>query len=169
VADKHGDFTPVVKVDVRGADPSELVARDPRLARSGFVRALGEDSASVLKLGLARRYTDTVVLFQQGDAGNSLFFVLRGELRLFARKEHDVVEIGTAGPGDFVGEAEFLAGAGVRACTAIAKGEVDAVELARRVVLRSGELSGALKQLLDEVSASRAKKLDEMTDFLNTF
>lgn len=169
MADKHGDFTPVVKVDLKRADPAELVASDARLGACAFVRALGAEAKNVLNLGLARRYPDKVVLFQQGDAGNSLFFVLRGELRLFARRDKDVVELGTAGVGDVVGEAEFLDGAGVRASSAVARGEVDLVELARRVMLRGGELTPDVKAFLETVRRQRSAHLDEMTEFLNKF
>ncbi len=167
MSQRFGDNTPVVKLDLKRADAAELISQDPVLSKSPFARALGAALGRVSAKAVIRRFPDKVVLMQQGDAGQSLFFVLKGDVRLFARKATDSVELGVAHRGEVLGEGEVLDGATARACTAVAQGQVDVVEFPREVLLEAGALLPPVAALLREVHASRAKALDDMTDFLN--
>lgn len=167
MSQRFGDNTPVVKLDLKRAEPAELIAADPVLAGSPFVKALGAALARVSAKAVLRRFPDKVVLMQQGDVGHSLFLVMKGDVRLFARKAADSVELGVAHRGEVLGEGEVLDGSNVRAASAVAQGQVDVVELPRDVLLEGGALVPAVKAVLEQVRARRRLALDEMTDFLN--
>jgi CRP-like cAMP-binding protein len=158
---------PVLKVELQKADVAGRVASDVVLQGCEFAKVLGAGLVAVLKAGSARRAADRAVLFQQGDAGDALLFILSGDVRLFARKDTDTVELGLAHRGDVVGEFEVLEGHGPRQVTAVAAGVVEFVELSRTSLLQGSTLSEGLAGYLTARRAERRKALDEMTDFLN--
>ncbi len=161
------DNTPVVKVELKRADAVELVARNPALSQAPLMKALGAAAKPLLASGVLRRYPDKVVLMQQGETGLTLFFVLAGDVRLFARRDTDSAELGVAHPGDVLGESEVLSGEGRCRCSAVAQGQVDVLELPREALLIDGKLPPRLAALLEAVKKGRMKALDEMSDFLN--
>lgn len=167
MSQRPGDGSPVVKVGLKRADPAEVVASRRELMASPFIRALGGTATPTLQQGTLRRFADKAVLMQQNEAGDSLFFVLTGDVRLFARRDADSAELGVAHAGEVLGEAEVLSGAGKRSCSAVAQGAVDVLELPRTALLVGGKLSPGLAALLGEVQGKRTKALDEMSDFLN--
>ncbi len=150
----------VVKVALKRVDLCELVQAHELLRMAPFVRAMGVKAEALLKAGVARRYPDGAALFQQGDAGQSLFFVLRGEVRLSALSAGEAVELEIALPGAVCGETEVLSGAPIRTSSAVAQGEVDAAEFPRESL---GELAGFLRPIQE----GRRKALNEMTHFMN--
>ncbi len=164
---RSGDHTPIVKVELKRADAAELIASNLALSGAPLVKALGAASKRVLTNAVIRRFSDKAVLMQQGEAGLSLFFVLAGDVRLFARRDTDSAELGVVHAGAVLGEAEVLAGEGGRRCSAVAQSQVDVVELPRAALLIDGKLSAALVGVLEEVKKGRMKALDEMSDFLN--
>jgi len=164
---RSGDNTPVVKVELKRADAYELIHGDKLLSASRLVKALGANLKAALANASVRRYPDKVVIFQQGDSGTGLYLVLSGDVRLFARKQSDAVELGMVHRGDVLGEGEVLSGGPLRKASAVAQGAVDLVEIPRDGLLVNGQLPPALKALLDDVHAARSQALDEMTDFLN--
>lgn len=161
------DYTPVLRVDLKRADAAELVLQDVELKDCAFVRALGARALDVLKQGVARRYHDRVVVFHTGDEGGSLFFVINGEVRLFARREADGVELKPVRRGGVLGEAEVLGAGSKRSASAVAHGHVDIVELGREALLVGGQLPPPLRAYLEAVRGDRARALDELADFLN--
>lgn len=167
MSDRFGDNTPVVKVELKRADAYELIRHDQVLAASKVVTALGASLQAVLAKAVVRRYPDKVVIFQQGEAGSGLLLVLQGDVRLFARKQTDAVELGLVRKGEVLGEGEVLSGEATRRSSAVAQGPVDLAELPREALRVNGALPPALQQALKAIHAARAQALDEMTDFLN--
>lgn len=161
--DTRDDYTPVLKSEVKRGDVFAQVSADPVLGQSGFVKAMGEKLELALKRGISRRYPDKVVLFQAGDSGSSLFFVLSGEVRLFAKTAQGAaVELPAAKAGDVVGEAEVLEGTGLRAVAAAAHGTVEMTELTRESLVQGGRVPEPLAAFLDRVRAARKSALDEL-------
>jgi CRP-like cAMP-binding protein len=156
-----------VKVELQRANAVARVGAEVRLSSAPFIKRLAGRWQEVLGQGTPRRATGRTILFQQGDDGHSLLFVLQGEVRVFARKSTDTVELGLAQAGDVVGEGEVLAGQGPRAMSAVAQGPVEFVELPREALLEAGALDASLETWLAERRADRVKALDEMTEFLN--
>lgn len=157
----------VVKVALKRADVTELITKDSLLAGAAVVKLLGGPASDVLRGGVLRRFPDKGVLFQQGELGQSVFFVIAGEVRIFARRDHELVDLGLAPRGATVGEREVMDDAGPRACSAVAQGQVDVLELQREALARGGHLPLPLVNLFGAVWAERRKALDEMSDFLN--
>jgi CRP-like cAMP-binding protein len=157
----------VVKLALKRADLCELVLGDEVLRLSPFAKAVGSNLEALLKVGIARRHPDRAVLFQQGDAGNSLFFVLRGDVRLSGRKGADMVELGTASRGQVFGEGEVLSGEPLRITSAVAHGDVDTAEIPREALLAKGALPRELVEFLRPIKEARLKALSEMTDFMD--
>lgn len=64
------------------------------------------------QLGTVRTYRSRTLLIQEGDAGSSLFIILAGRVKAFARDENDrEFAFGTFAAGDFVGELALDGGA----------------------------------------------------------
>jgi CRP-like cAMP-binding protein len=160
------DQVPVVKVKLERANAAELIAADPRLAGAPLMKALGAPAKALVSGAVMRRFQDKAVLMQQGDSGRTLLFVLAGDVRLFARRDTDSVELGVAHPGDVLGECEVLSGE-ARRCSAVALGQVDVLELTYDALLLGGKLPPQLSAMLEGVKKHRMKALDEMSDFLN--
>jgi CRP-like cAMP-binding protein len=160
------DQVPVVKVELKRANAAELIAAKPELSGAPFIKALGAASKALVAGGVMRRFQDKAVLMQQGDSGRSLLFVLAGDVRLFARRDTDSVELGVAHSGDVIGECEVLSNE-ARRCSAVALGQVDVLELQRDALLVGGKVPPNLSTFLEGVKKHRMKALDEMSDFLN--
>ena len=158
--------SPVVRIELKRADVSQLVKGDALLSACEFVKALGRWADPIWGLSIARRYPSAAVLYQTGDTTDGLLFVLRGQLRLMARKGSDMVDVGTAGPGEVAGESEALGG-GTRMSSAIAQAASDVVEIPRNAVTGLMARCPDLKTYLETVKRKRAESLDEMTDFMN--
>jgi CRP-like cAMP-binding protein len=161
---KKADDSGSVKIELKRAEVTDLIARDAVWANAPVVKLLG---VPTLSKGQLRRFPDKAVLFQQGDDGDSLFIVVAGDVRLFARKDRDSVELGHAHKGEVFGEGSVLEG-GPRKTSSVAVGQVDVLELPRLMVLNAeGKLFPVLATLLRDVHQRRMKALDEMNDFLN--
>jgi len=161
------DNTPLVKVELKRADAALLIASKPELSGAPLIQALGNEGKALLSTAVLRRFPDKGVLMQQGEAGGSLFFVLAGDVRLFARRDTDSAELGVVQTGAVLGEGEVLSGEGKRRCSAVAQGQVDVLELSRAALLIDGQLPLRLVAMLETVTKGRMKALDEMSDFLN--
>ena len=157
----------LTKLALKRADLFEMVTTDDWLRTTPFIKALGTLADSVLKQGTARRYPNLVPVFQLGEPGTSLFFVLKGEVRLSGRKGTESVEVGTAARGEVFGEEEVLSGVALRTGFAVAQGEVDVAELPRVALLQRGELLREVSSFLTPIKAARQAALHEMTDFMN--
>lgn len=156
-----------VKVELQRADVIGRIQGDLSLLRAPFIQSLGPKWSQLVRQGQARRAADRAVIFQQGEPGESLLFVLGGAVRLLSRKATDTVELGLAHAGDVVGELEVMNGAGPRSMSAFAAGPVEFLEIPHGALLVSAQLPRALEAFLRGLSAERRKALDEMTDFLN--
>ena len=157
----------MAKVQLKRADLGELVLGDELLRAAPVLKAMGPNAEALLKKGVARRYPDRAQLCQQGDDGNSLFLVLRGEVRLSGRKGADVVELGLVTAGEVFGEAEVLSGERRRANSAVAHGDLDAAEFPREMLLDNGALIRGMAEFLLPIQEARLRSLSEMTDFMN--
>lgn len=156
----------VIRVKLERADVAGLVLHDPLLKVAPFVLALADRAEAVLKLGRGRRVQEGASIFGAGQTGDSLFFVLRGEVRLATQRDGATVELGVAGRGDCFGEREVLS-PGPRGCAAHAGAEVDLVELPRAALLVKGQLPIELMAHLKELDQRRAAALDELSSFLD--
>lgn len=157
------DSKSVAKVELKRAEVSDVLARDAVFASAPVVKLIG---AATLGKGRLRRFSDKAVLFQQGEAGDSLMIVVAGEVRIFSRKDRDSVELGVVHKAEVLGEGSVLEGS-TRKMSAVAQGQVDVLEVPRECLLGGGALAPGLVKLLSDVFQRRTRALDEMNDFLN--
>ncbi len=81
-------------------------------------------------------YSKKRVVFTQGDAADSVFYIQKGKVKIFVisqRGKEAVVAI--LGPGDFCGEG-CLAGQKRRVATAVAMTDCDVMQIEKAVMLR---------------------------------
>ncbi|MBX7114635.1 MAG: cyclic nucleotide-binding domain-containing protein [Myxococcaceae bacterium] len=166
MSDSAHDNSGVVRVDLKRADLSELVKSDSWLKDAPLLLALGDAAGQVLHQATGRRYPQGVSLFARDDDSDSLFLVLKGEVRLFLQQGTERVELGVAGRGDVLGEAEVLDGHGPRGYSAAAAVDVDAVEIPRLALLDVGDSQRTLLKFLNGVRTQRRAALEAMADFL---
>lgn len=74
--------------------------------------------------GQTRRYLDKTIIFEEGDAGNSMYIVNTGSVRIYRRREGQNIEFGTIKPGEFFGEMALFTQQN-RSASAQAKGDSD--------------------------------------------
>ena len=74
--------------------------------------------------GQTRRYSDKAIIFEEGDAGNSMYIVNTGSVRIYRRREGRNIEFGTIKPGEFFGEMALFTQQN-RSATAQAKGDTN--------------------------------------------
>lgn len=159
---------PVIKVGLKRINLEERVFLDRDLRTCPAVRTLGEDLArELLSLAAGKRFADQARIFQEGDPGDALVFVLKGEVRLYMGTGRDAVEVAVARKGELLGEREALGDSSQRTFTAQATGEVELVEFPRAVL---GAFLGRCPQLgrhLRELAEARSAVGAELSDFLN--
>ncbi len=164
-------LTPITRIELKRADVAELVKKDAMLSACPFVGALGPTAEAVLRSGTALRYPATAALFQQGQPGHSVFFVLRGDVRLVTHPDPDTdddIELGQVLAGQFIGEAEVLEGGAMRTFSAIAVDVAEVVEFSRASLTSTqGVLAVGLKRLFEQSRAQRRASFDELTAFFN--
>lgn len=165
--DPRDHFTPITRLELKRVEVAELVKEDRVLSGCSLLQSLGdEDRARLLALAIGRRFSDGKAIYQTGDAGDSLFLVLQGDVRLQELKGSDRVELGLVHRGDFFGEAEVLGTTGARGGGAVAVGEVAVVELSKKLLQDLARKNPRLMSLLADVRDGRKSKGDEMEDFL---
>lgn len=107
-----------------------------------------------------RTYTSGEQIFARGDAGDELFLIRRGEVRILLPidKMHSH-HISTLGRGVFFGELSFLDGC-PRAATAVAFGDVDVFVLSRPAFNQlEGEHRQAALKLLEGLAVALSGRL----------
>jgi CRP-like cAMP-binding protein len=141
---------------------SELVAQSDLLRGSDLVRLLPPEAAkAVLDRAHLRRFELGAVVFREGDAGTSLFFVLRGEAQLSVNG----VQVAVSRPGETFGEPELLRPA-PRSLTAHAQRELEVAEIEREWLTSLGPAVRPLGMRLSEVAHARSAVRDELDEFL---
>lgn len=164
------EWTPISRIELKRADAVEWVNSEPRLSGSPLMMALGANAEQVLRESSPVRYPAKGALFLQGQPGHSLFFLLRGEVRLVSQPEGDgdTFVIGTAQAGDFVGEAQVLDVGEARAFSALTDNPVEVIEFSKASLTSpQGQLAAPLQALLQAAKARRHATLNEMNSFLN--
>jgi CRP/FNR family cyclic AMP-dependent transcriptional regulator len=101
------------------------------------------------------------VLFSQGDAGDAVFYIEEGKVKLtvLSPKGKEAV-VAILGRGDFLGEA-CLAGQEVRTATATSMGESTVVRIEKKAMIRVLHEEPAFSELLMSYLLSRNIRIEE--------
>jgi small-conductance mechanosensitive channel len=103
-----------------------------------------------------QRYTGNEVLVQQGDAGDSLFLLRSGRVRVEQQTETgEVVPLVTMGPEEFFGEMSLLTGE-PRSASVIAEGETEVVVVDKAAF---GDVLAADASIVEALSEALAVRL----------
>lgn len=155
--------------DVSNSSGAGAGRESPRDSAPGTDRAPGMTSASILELISAVEFLRSLspeslgqiaaaaevmalpsgaTLIRQGEQGDAMYVVVSGTLRaLIQRSYGDAVEVGRIGPGDPVGELQFISG-GMRGAN------VEALSDCVLLRVRSSVLDGLPAQAMRTLSAS---------------
>lgn len=163
------DSAPVIKVGLKRLHLDERVFGDDELKSCSLVRVLGPTvMRKVLEHSTGRRFSDGARVFVEGDPGDALFFVLKGEARLSTGGSAGTpADFAVVGKGEVMGEREALGESALRTCSARAVGELEVVELPRALVVQCVGKFPGLAQLLRDTARARQAAGAELTDFLN--
>jgi DNA-binding NtrC family response regulator len=131
-----------------------------KVLRATFGRAGIPSSAidRLVRLGSTRALRGGTQLFREGDAGDSAFVVISGSVRVSKSiPGDDDVDVGTRGPGEWIGEMSMLDG-DVRSATVTCDGRAVLLEIERAHFL---ELLGAEPALAASVARVLGARLRE--------
>jgi signal transduction histidine kinase len=82
------------------------------LQRISLFRGLGDDDlARIAGAGTERTFAEGEVVFRQGDAGDALYLVLSGEVRLYKLDAGNELDLGVARADEYFGEMSLVDGA----------------------------------------------------------
>lgn len=137
----------------------ELVRR--RVLAMPLFACLGEENAARL-LDRARpvRYGATETIIFQGQAGDSVFVVTHGTVRVEVQSEDGPKHLATLGVGECFGEMSLLTGES-RAATVIAETDCDLIEIAKEEVAPLLEQHPSLAGALSDLLARRRLQMEE--------
>lgn len=113
-----------------------------------------EEAGRILASSVARRFRDGGAVFRQGEQGQSIYLVLKGEVRLTTGgSDGEIIDV--ARKGDLFGEGELCAAREARACTALASGDVDVVELPAALLKEVGRANPKLVEVVQRFYLGR--------------
>lgn len=163
------DGTPVTKVELRRASLVEICQADEVVRSCAFFQTLTPaECGRLVSASVALRFPDRAPVYRQGDDGQSMFLVLRGEVRLVCSGAGtQSVEFEVARKGDTFGEAELVGSSTVRSYSALAVGDVDVVQLPPAALMEVGRGNSRLVALVREIHDRRRATTQEMTAFLS--
>jgi len=142
-------MVPVTRVGLRRATVVEVCRSDEQLRDCALLSALAPGEVDRLLGGaVARRYPEGAAVYREGDDGQDVFLVLRGEVRLSAGSES--VMFAVARKGEVFGEEELVTSRKARASSAVVSGDADVAELP--------------VALLKEVGRANSEELAEFLD-----
>ena len=160
--------TAVVKLELKRVQLEEFVQSDVRLRSCGLLKGLLDADVKVLlQQGKLRRFLPKAPIFEQAEAGDSLFWVLKGEAWVAQRANAQLVDLGPVQRGEVFGESEISEAPAERHYSVRATGEVDVAEFDREAILDVAKRSPELLGYLRDVKARRLSTQGDMLAFLN--
>lgn len=138
-------------------------ARRERILRCvDFIAALPPEAlASLIERSRFQRYSNGEVVIRQGDAGDELFIVDRGQVAISRSAGNgDDVELARLGPGEFFGEMSLTTGER-RTATVRTQSECELLVVDKAALHEVLERSPELAQTISEIVALRQVALEE--------
>jgi CRP/FNR family cyclic AMP-dependent transcriptional regulator len=108
---------------------------------------------------LGKVYNDGEVIVWQGDAGDCMFEILEGTVEVLREKNGQEVSLAVLSKGDFFGEMAIFERE-VRSATVRALGEVRAITIDKRTLLRRISADPSMAFRIVEKMANRIRELD---------
>ncbi len=112
-----------------------------RRLRAGRLSARFDPAKFLANAGIGktiREYAPRAVMFSQGDAADSVFYIQTGRARLsIVSKQGKEATLGLFGPGDFLGEGCIASDQPLRMATATATTACSVLEIEKKQMLRT--------------------------------
>jgi CRP-like cAMP-binding protein len=118
------------------------------------------NSGGIMKAGvLGKSYNDGEVIVRQGEAGDCMYEILEGTVEVLREKGGKEVCLAVLSKGDFFGEMSIFERT-VRSATVRAMGEVRAITIDKKTLLRRISEDPSLAFRIIEKMANRIRELD---------
>ena len=110
---------------------------------------------------MLRHYEEDTIVVQEGDPGDSMYVVVRGQVRVLTRdnRQNEIV-LANLGEGDFFGEVALLTGR-PRTATIITNLSTELLELRGKILKLSAPVFRMFAQCMEEFHQHRAYKTIE--------
>lgn len=144
----------------KAADPdaaaaTELLERTAALSGVDLFRSLHEGEAEILAAGMRKvAFACGEAIIRQGEPGDSLYFIARGEVAVKLNASGVEREVATLAAGEFFGEMSLVTG-DRRSATCLAKTDVSCLVIGHEAFQR---LLDARPEVAEEVSAILASR-----------
>ena len=109
---------------------------------------------------LGKIYTDGSIIVKQGDSGNLMYIILKGEVEVIREDGGEQVILSTLTKGDIFGEMALFSGQ-PRSATIRSKGETRILTVDKRLFMTRVHEDPSLAFLLLKRMAERISQLDE--------
>ena len=163
--DAHDERTQVAKLKLQRLDLFALVSEDAELSRAPLLAGLTDEGArALLAAAQLKRFAAGAEVFHEGAAGESVFFITRGEAELVVGSG-PAMAVATIAKGGHFGE-EMLWG-GQRGFTATARTELEVAEISRAQLVGTARGHPPLVDELSRTAAERKKAREELDAFVN--
>lgn len=164
---------PIRDVRIREQQQAQQKVEDIHRQHLQFIEQvdLFEPLSSEEKEEVARRLHDLTFasgewIIRQGDAGDSMFFIQSGEIRIVVEENGAVQQIARLTAGQYFGEMALLTGEN-RTATAVAGGDVRVLELRKgafsRILLKNPGIAEEISRVLAERKQALEEKRAEFT------
>ncbi len=167
---RHGISIPFPIRDVRSRDmnieeardATEMLAERERALRTiDFLAGLPTEAmAHLTRRARSVPYAEGEKIIRQGDEGDELFIVHRGEVSVVLGTDSRVTEVARLGPGKFFGEMSLITGER-RTATVRAIGPCELLVVGHEEMRELFEMVPDLAERISEVIARRQAQLDE--------
>lgn len=169
MTDKEGaEPVAVAKLGLKRANLDERVLGDEDLKECPLVRLLGPTEAKqVIASSIGKRFSGGARVFKEGDCGDALLLVMKGEARLWVGAGTTVVEVAVVRKGEFMGEGDTFGEGAKRTYSAEAVGELELVEIPGALLFARAAKLPELQKHLTEIATTRKAAGEAMVDFVN--
>jgi cAMP-dependent protein kinase regulator len=151
--------TPVSKAAEEAVQPP--AARPLEIETKLFKGLSSEEFHEIVEKLSLRHYEEDTIIVQEGDPGDSLFIVVRGEVRVLTKDSQSrEVVLAQLTEGDFFGEVSLLTGR-PRTATIITNQDSELLELKRSDIDSIIEKHPNVRHVLEEFHQQRARRTIE--------
>jgi CRP-like cAMP-binding protein len=125
-----------------------------------FLRSLDDEQLDELASSCRERpYAPRETIIAQGDEGDELFIVQRGQVEVLLDADGESVEVARLGPGSFFGEMSLMTGQ-PRMATVRTLRETQVLVVSKAAFAKVLDVSPELAERITDVLASRRAQLD---------
>ncbi len=117
--------------------------------------------------GVEKTFRDLEVIFEEGDNGNELFRIKKGQINISKKMKGIMTQIAVLREGDFLGEMAIVENE-PRSATAIAKGKTVIVVYTKDAFVESVKNNPELALSLLKIMSNRIRNIDNELTKLNT-